>query len=252
MCHSVSEVLRRLLMPISRLTLTVPLLVFPLATAAQVRPTSSDQRSIEISATEKIQAIAEIATIKLGYQNQAPTKDAAYTENTRMANKIIQAVLEAGVPKASIETETLSLEQDQNRYGARPEQPRTYTATQQWLIHCAASEAQKIVDIAVGAGANQIENVEWSVADPKQLVARAYAAAIKRARELAEQTASQTGLKLGDIISVVNSTNIADRFIRAGSGGGEKVVAPKMAMLELQPGTVEREASVTVTYAIVP
>ena len=90
------------------------------------------------------------------------------------------------------------------------------------------------------------------MADPKQLVARAYAAAIKRARELAEQTASQTGLKLGDIISVVNSTNIADRFIRAGSGGGEKVVAPKMAMLELQPGTVEREASVTVTYAIVP
>ncbi len=237
-----------------RFILAIPVLFLPLAIAAQTRPISSDRKTVEISATEKIQAIAEIATVKLGYQNQAPTKDAAYAENTRTANKIVQALLEAGVPKASIETETLSLEQDQNRYSARPEQPRTYTATQQWLIHCTASEAQKIVDIAVEAGANQIENVEWSVADPKQLEAKAYAAAIKRERELAEQTASQTGLKLGEIISVVNSTNIADRFIRAGGGGGmyEKVVAPKMPMLKLQPGTVEREASVTVTYAIVP
>jgi hypothetical protein len=28
--------------------------------------------------------------------------------------------------------------------------------------------------------------------------------------------------------------------------------APKMAMLKLQPGTVEREASVTITYAVLP
>jgi uncharacterized protein YggE len=30
-------------------------------------------------------------------------------------------------------------------------------------------EAQKLVDIAVAAGANQIERVDWPVADDKQL-----------------------------------------------------------------------------------
>jgi len=30
------------------------------------------------------------------------------------------------------------------------------------------------------------------------------------------------------------------------------VAPPKVAMLKLQPGTVEREASVTITYALAP
>ncbi len=75
-------------------------------------------------------------------------------------------------------------------------------------------------------------------------------------KELAERTASQTGLKLGEIISIVNSTGSNGRFGRAGGGGGifamAAVAAPKIAMLKLQLGMVEHEASVTITYSIVP
>jgi uncharacterized protein len=221
---------------------------------AQAQHPPSERKTIEISATEKVEVAADVATVKIGYQNQSPTKDAAYAENIRIANKIMQAILDAGVPKEAIETESLRLEQEQERYGAKSDQPLKYSASQEWQIHAKASEAQKIVDIAVAAGANQIENVEWSVSDPDQLEAKAYSAAMKRARDLAEQTASQTGLKLGDIVSVANSTSSFDRFSRARGAGGMMfaMAAPKMAMLKLQPGTVEREASVTITYAVVP
>jgi uncharacterized protein YggE len=116
-----------------------------------------------------------------------------------------------------------------------------------------ASDAQRIVDIAVAAGANQIENVDWLVSDPQQLETKAYAAAIKRARSIAEQTASQTGLKLGDIISVVNSNNSSSResFGLSAYASLATVSAKKIPMLKLQPGTVEREASVTITYSVV-
>ena len=70
-------------------------------------------------------------------------------------------------------------------------------AIQEWQVHSSASEAQKIVDIAVAARANQIENVECSVKDPDELEAKACAAALNRAKNLAEQTASHAGLKLG-------------------------------------------------------
>jgi uncharacterized protein YggE len=146
------------------------------------------------------------------------------------------------------------LEQEQDRYGAKPNQPPKYLASQKWQIRAEASEAQKIVDIAVAAGANQIENVEWSVKDPAQLEAKAYAAALRRAKSIAEQTASQTGLKLGEIVSIVNSTSSNNQFGR-GNGGGfalAMVAAPKVAMLNLQLGMVEHEASVTITYCIVP
>ncbi len=113
------------------------------------------------------------------------------------------------------------------------------------------------MDIAIAAGANQIESVDWSVADDKQLETRAYAAALKRAKELAEQTATPSGLKLGEIVTVVNSS-APERFARFVGRQMRKLEMfamlpePKLAMLKLQPGTVEQEASVTVIFAIAP
>jgi uncharacterized protein YggE len=110
------------------------------------------------------------------------------------------------------------------------------------------------VDVAAAAGANQIEDVEWSVKDPDDLEAKEYAAALNRAKALAEQTASHIGVKLGEIISIANSANSSDRqFLRRdGLAMYAMIVPAKVAMLKLQPGTVEREASVTITYAVGP
>ena len=228
-------------------------LLLSLVAPAQAQHLATQQKTIEISATEKVVVPADTATVKIGYQNVAATKDAAYAENTRAANKILQAILDAGVPKEAIETESLRLEQEEERYGQKPDQPRKYSGLQKWQIHLKASDAQKIVDIAVAAGANQIEDVEWLVSDSQELETKAYGAAIKRARSIAEQTASQTGLKLGDIVSIVNSNTLSGRELVAFGAirSSLAVSAPKTAMLKLQPGTVERQASVTITYSIV-
>lgn len=229
----------------------------PIVAGAQAGNSGSGRKTIEISATEKVQVVAETATVKIGYQNQAPTKDAAYAENTRVANKIVKALLEAGVPKEAIETESLSLAKDEDRYGNKLQQPLPYSANQQLLIHAKASDAEKVVDTAITAGANRLEDVEWSVADPRQLETKAYAAALTRAKALAEQTATQAGVRLGEIVSIANATEFTGR---QGRTDGTRfrdmqmvmVTAAKMPMLELHPGIVEREASVTVTYAIAP
>jgi uncharacterized protein len=242
-------------MPRLALYSVLVLAVQPIAAPAQSQRAGSDRKTIEITATEKVLVAADIATIKIGYQNLSAAKDAAYAENTRTANKIIKAILDAGVPKEAIETESLKLEQDQERYGAKSDQPAKYLAFQEWQIHSAAPDAQKIVDIAIAAGANQIESVEWSVKDPDELDAKAYAAALNRAKSLGEQTASNTGLKLGEIISIANSAISFDReFSRNDRAVMYKMPAkaPPPALLKLQPGRVEREASVTITYSVAP
>lgn len=243
-------------MPRLALYLFLVLAVQPIAAPAQSQRTGSDRKTIEITATEKVLVVADVATIKVGYQNLSATKDAAYAENTHAANKIIKAILDAGVPKEAIETESVKLEQEQERYGAKSDQPEKYLAFQEWQIHSAAPDAQRIVDIAIAAGANQIESIEWSVKDPDELEAKAYAAALNRAKSLGEQTASTTGLKLGEIISIANSASSFDReFSRKDRELMYKMPAPPPpppALLKLHPGTVEREASVTITYAVVP
>jgi uncharacterized protein len=230
-------------------------LLFPCALLAQSATEPSPQKTIEISATEKVQVPAETATIKIGYQNQAPSKDAAYANNTKTANQIVQGLLDAGLPKDAIETETLTLAQDQPQYGAKTAGPVSYSANQEWQIYAKAGDAQKIVDIAVAAGANEIESVDWTVADPQKLEERAYAAAIGRAKLVAQQTAEQTGVKLGSIVTIANSTNPTgrdrkfDKELMTVEVSAAKLARP---MLKLQAGMVEREASVTITYAIAP
>lgn len=84
-----------------RFVLPAVLLSMSLVAPVEAQRLVTDEKTIEISATEKVVVPADTATAKIGYQNQALTKDAAYAENTRAANKILQAILDAGVPKRS-------------------------------------------------------------------------------------------------------------------------------------------------------
>jgi uncharacterized protein YggE len=133
------------------------LLVSQSSIFAQQQQAGSGRKTIEITATEKVVVAADVATVKIGYHNLSTTKDAAYAENARAAIKIVQAVLDAGVPKEAIETESLKLEQEQERYGTKPDQPSKYVASQEWQIRSLATEAQKIVDIAVAARRNHLD-----------------------------------------------------------------------------------------------
>ncbi len=126
-----------------------------------------------------------------------------------------------------------------------------YSAEQQWRIHVVAADAQKVVDIAVAAGANIVQGVEWNVSDPQSLRAKAYATALARAREMAEQAGIQAGVKLGELVSIINGEE--------SEGFAKLPMARKMVAMEVQamptqnlmlyPSKVEREATVTVIYA---
>ena len=126
------------------------------------------------------------------------------------------------------------------------------TSIQQWRIHVVATGAQKVVDIAITAGANTVQGVEWNVSDPQSLRAKAYTAALARARGMAEQAGVQAGVKLGELVSIINGEE--------SEGFAKLPMARKMVAVEVQamptrnlmlyPSKVEREATVTVIYAI--
>lgn len=218
--------------------------------SAQMERIVSDKRTIEITASEKVSVPAEVAIVKVGYQNQTATKDEAFTDSKKMSTKIIQALLDAKVPKESIETQTLSLER--NEEPGRSKAP-LFAADQEWRVQVKASEAQKVVDIMVGAGANVVSNVDWLVADPHALEAKAYTAALARAKSIAENTASQAAVKLGEILSITNSSGNLLLFAKLGTATQTIEVSAERTPgipLTLFAPLIEREASVSVVYAI--
>jgi len=227
--------------------------IFISSSAAQSSRIVSDKKTIEIRATDKISSPAEVATVKIGFQNVAPSKEAVYEENVRMANKIVQALRTAGTPAEGIETEAIRLDREDTAQGVKPASTR-FSADQEWRIRVKASEAQKIVDIAVSAGANQVGGVDWSVSNPEALESKAYAAALARAKRIAEQTASLAGVKLGEILSISNSVSPFSQLYRQLNTESAMIgVTPTtVTSLKLFPEEVAREASVTVVYAIAP
>jgi len=227
--------------------------IFISSSAAQSSRIVSDKKTIEIRATDKISSPAEVATVKIGFQNVAPSKEAVYEENVRMANKIVQALRTAGTPAEGIETEAIRLDREDTAQGVKPASTR-FSADQEWRIRVKASEAQKIVDIAVSAGANQVGGVDWNVSNPEALESKAYAAALARAKRIAEQTASLAGVKLGEILSISNSVSPFSQLYRQLNTESSMIgVSPTtVTSLKLFPEEVAREASVTVVYAIAP
>jgi uncharacterized protein YggE len=225
--------------------------------AAQSRG-DSVRKTIEIQANGKVEVAAEIATVKIGYANEAATKDAAYAENTRVSQKIVRALLDGHVPAAAIQSQSLNLGREEEQGGGAPSRVVKFSALQEWRVHVAAADAQKVVDIAVAGGATNVGGVEWDVKDPDGLEAQAYAAAMEHAKQVAGQTASNAGIKLGDILSVQNFSG----GFGFGSGVAQTVdteIAEVSSTrfvatvpLTLYPPKIERQATVKVTYAIAP
>jgi uncharacterized protein YggE len=176
---------------------------------AQQIQVNRENRTIAVTATETVEADAEIAVVELGYHNYAKTHDRAYENNVCASNKIIHAMLGSGISGSSIDTEGIQLSRvdpEGRDWTAEQKAEHQFQATQSWKIHIAVADAQKIVDLAVRAGANQVTGVDWQVKDPEALQAKAGAAALAKARKLAESMATRLGAKLGELIYASNQT----------------------------------------------
>jgi uncharacterized protein len=228
----------------------------PFCADAQVLRLGSDnKRTIEATTTEKISVPSDSAIVKIGFNHVADTKDAAYNETVRLGAKIIKALIDAGISKEEIQTETLNVGREEEPSRNATSSPKIrYSAEQHWRIHVVAPDAQKTIDIAVAAGANSVQRVAWNVSDPQSLRAKAYGVALARAKEMAEQSAAQARVKLGELISIINGEE-SEGFAKVAMARKMmpiEVAATSIQNLVLYPGRVEQEATVTVIYAIAP
>jgi len=220
-----------------------------------------DNKTVSISVTESIEVQPEIGVVTLGYQNFGRTQDAVFEENAHAAEKIIKALLAAGVKKEDIETQTLQLgrtEEQIKQADTKQETEPQFQAQQLWRIRVPVGEVQKVVDLAVAAGANDIQDVDWGVKDPDALDTKARAQAISRARSLAQEIAQSLGGKAGDLLFVSNNqvSAYAAQFGNTGAFGNrglstvEVVSSARLPLLNLFPQKVKREATIYAVFAL--
>lgn len=214
-------------------------------------------KTIVVTADDSVTADAEVAVLEIGYYNYAPTQDAAYSDNVRVADRIIKTLFDAKIPKSNIETERLQLGpvDPEAEWTAEMKKERKFKANQTWHVTVSNTDAQSIVDLAVKSGANEIDDVEWNVSDPVALRAKASGAALAKARAVADQMAKGLGTKLGELVYASNRAPTAKMFrgMALNAQSAAALVAgrrEKEPVLTLFPKKVTSSATVYAVFSI--
>jgi uncharacterized protein len=243
-------------------SLVVFLLIAPSVFSQSVE-VNRQNRTIEVIVTETVRVDPEIANITMGCIEYGQTHDQAYQANLAVADKVIKALLAAGVSKDQMESSSIDLSEsnrsDLSDPSASVRKMRQFKAHQSWHLRVGVSDAQRLIDIAVQAGANGVEDVSWDVADAEALESRARVAALEKARATAAEMAKGEGGKVGDLLYGSNMVNgilgllTGNRTVQTTSaslnGEGSGFPTPAFS-LQLFPVKVERQATVRAVFAL--
>ncbi|HVC91819.1 MAG TPA: SIMPL domain-containing protein [Acidobacteriaceae bacterium] len=135
--------------------------------AAQQIQINKDQRTTAITATDSARALADTATVHVGFVAYAPDAQTAYAEGSKTSNAIIGALTDKGVAKTAIESETQNVAETQS-YELEKVTPaeraqRRFQMRQSWTVQTRADEAASLLNTAVHAGANQSGQIDWTI-----------------------------------------------------------------------------------------
>jgi uncharacterized protein YggE len=223
---------------------------------AQSVQVNQQNRTIEISASSSIEITADRVTIVVGYHNYGPTHEAAFDQNSRVAAQILKAWKDAGVSEKKIATNSLTShltsEDDLKDMTLAERKEKQYEVNQSWRIEETTDVAEKLLDIAVDAGANDVSAPEWDLADPDAAESKAYESALGKARALADQMAKSFGSKTGALLYASNESR-PSRFVTLNTEAAtilEKKNYSTRPATKLLPQKIEKSGYVRAIFAL--
>jgi len=185
-------------------------------------------RVLPVSASAEITSEPDKVAVSAGVITEGKDASAVATENAAKMTAVYAALAQAGVSRGDIKTSQLSL-QPRYDYESR-KKPRIvgYQATNSVIVTSYdLAKTGDIIDALVNAGANNINNIQFSLRDPEAVEAMVLDKAIRKARSKAQAMATSAGVTLGALQSLTVSgrgysphNQAYDEVIVTASGGG--------------------------------
>lgn len=192
------------------------------------------------------------AEIDLGVVTQATTAQAASEANATKLDAVISTLESLLGDGAKIETTNYSLRPNYTRpRGGGEATIASYTATNVVRATTASIDATgELIDAAIKAGANNVERLNFTVADPETPRLEALAQAAKRARAKADALADALDLQILGVRAVSEgSPAVVQPYAARAAMMQAEAAAP---MTPVEPGSVEVRASVTLRVSVSP
>jgi len=199
--------------------------------------TTPAAKTITVTGDGSITTVPDRATFSFTIETHAKTATAALNQNSNDATAVIAALKAAGVSSANLQTSQVSLMPQSSQDGTTI---LGYIASNSVTVKTPLANAGKVVDAAVGAGANGVSGPSLDVSDQDALYRDALHKAVDDAKLKAQSLADAAGLSLGGALTITE-----------GGSASPLPVADKMSAVgaPIEAGTQQIQASVTVTYA---
>ena len=161
---------------------------------------SVDGRGTAVAAPDR-------ASISIGVTTHAKDAAAAQSENTTCAQSIIAGIKLLGIDAKDIQTSNYSFRPTYSYSENREQEINGYTVDNTILVTIKDIDLiGKVIDTALNHGANQINSLDFQIANTNDLRKTALLAAIRDAREKADIIASGLGHRIVGIQHVSENT----------------------------------------------
>ena len=207
-------------------------------------------RSMNVSGSGQVYLAPDIAYINIGVHTEKPAAADAVAENKDQTQKVIDTLKSAGVDPKDISTTNFSIwsntqySPDGQPNGTTYVVDNTVSVTVRKL-----GDLGDLLDSAVASGANNVNSIQFDVADKTEALKEARAQAVKDAETQAQELATAAGVKLGDIQNISFNDTLPVPYANTfGKGGGGAVA--EAAAVPIQPGQLTLSVTVNMTYEI--
>lgn len=186
----------------------------PIALIATALPAYAG--TIAIEGHGEVRVAPDMATINSGVTSQGETAREALDANTAAMTELISTLKAAGIEARDIQTSGFSVNpnyvysdaRDANGYSLPPRINGYQVSNSVTVTVRDLEDLGAILDKSVTVGANTVNGVTFSVADPSELLDQARKAAFADARHKAELYAQAAGAELGDLETISEQRNV--------------------------------------------
>lgn len=197
------------------------------AAPAFAEPTSDPAfatTTLSLSASGEVKVAPDIATITLGVDTTAPTAERAMTLNADRMTQVVSALKAAGIEARDLQTSNLSLSPQIFNEDGHPARITGYQASNQLSVTVRdLNRLGAVADAVVSAGATNIGQINFGLANPLVAENAARLAAVKALQDKAALYAQATGYHVARIVNL--SEGAPD----------EASPQPRMALMAMAP-----------------
>jgi len=212
---------------------------------------NSQQQGVWVNGEGKVTVVPDVAILTLGIESQESAVADAQTKASEAMDKVMQSLKAQGIADKDIQTQYFNISQITNWYDNK-EEVTGYRVTNTVTIKVRDVEkAGTVIDAVVVAGGDmtRINGINFTVDEPAPYYVQARELAITHATAKAKELAEKTGIKLGKVTYITESSNNYGPIYRNYVMSDSALAVPAITT-PVSIGQLEITATVQIAYEI--